>query len=67
MPKLRPPFEALAKRYAISSRTLRRMAARGVDIGDAAAVAADLATARQANPAALDAVAGELELELSRP
>jgi hypothetical protein len=66
MPKPTPPFEALAARYRISARTLRRMHARGVDIGDAAAVAAELAMARQASPAALDAVAGELESELSR-
>jgi hypothetical protein len=65
MPKHRPPFEALAKRYRISARTLRRLHERGVNIEDAAAVAAALAMARQAAPAALEAVAGALEHELS--
>lgn len=65
MSKHRPPFEALAARYAISSRTLRRMHARGVDIEDAAAVAADLAIARQAAPATLEALSRELEAEIS--
>jgi hypothetical protein len=56
-----PDFEALAKRWRCSSRTVRRMHDLGIDVLDPVAVGVHLAQLRAPSEPMLDAVLDELQ------
>lgn len=58
-----PDFEALAKRWRCSSRTVRRMHDLGIDVLDPVAVGVHLAQLRAPSEPMLDAVLDELQTD----